>query len=171
MCQSPPEENKKIPGEHIQPSELLQRHPERSSKVATTRKRKPRLTKPQTIADNPYKSAKWDELTKSHEFNASQVPMLITLCQWYAVLDRCTSDLEKTGGAVSFINDYGDEKPVPQIGIMKQASAEIRALNKQLGILEEPAQETKETTNARKSKTKLEIIQGRRQRKAKAANR
>lgn len=140
--------------------------------MPTTRKRKPRLTKPQIIADNPYKSAKWDELTKAHEFKASQVPMLVTLCQWYAVLDRCTSDLDEMGGKVSFTNNYGDEKPVPQIGIMKQASAEIRALNKQLGIIEEEREETpKETkTNVRK-KTTLELVQGRRQRKARAAAR
>ena len=38
------------------------------------------------------------------------------------------------GGRVAYENDMGDLKQMPQISTMKQASAEIRQLNKQLGI-------------------------------------
>lgn len=38
---------------------------------------------------------------------------------------------------MAYMNDIGDIKSMPQISVMKQASAEIRALNKQLGINDE----------------------------------
>lgn len=90
--------------------------------------------KPASVASDPFKSAKWDELTAGRRFRASDAPVLELLVQWHAVVQRCIEDMDAAGGQVAYQNKIDDIKPLPQIGIMKQASAEIRALNKQLGI-------------------------------------
>lgn len=92
------------------------------------------VPKPASVARDPFKSAKWDEVVSGRRFRPSDVPTLTLLVQWYAVINRCIEDMDEIGGQVAFSNDMGDLKALPQIGIMKQASAEIRALNKQLGI-------------------------------------
>lgn len=96
------------------------------------------LEKPASIAANDFKSARWDELTDGRDFSPSDAPALELLCQWHAIVDRCMDDLDFGGRVnVAFQNDVGDLKPMPQVGTLKQASAEIRALNKQLGINDE----------------------------------
>jgi hypothetical protein len=87
------------------------------------------------VARDPYRSSKWDELTDGRDFRPSDVPALTLLVQWYQVVDQCIEDMSVGGGIqVAFSNDMGDIKALPQITTMKQASAEIRQLNKQLGI-------------------------------------
>ena len=97
------------------------------------------VTKPKAIADDPFRSAKWDELTAGRSFSQSDAPTLALLCQWHAVVQRCMADLDFGGDLpqVAYQNDMGDLKAMPQLSTMKQASAEIRALNKQLGINDE----------------------------------
>lgn len=97
------------------------------------------VLKPKTITDDAFKSAKWDELTRGRSFSQSDIPALTLLCQWYAVVERCMGDLDFGGELpqVAYQNDMGDLKAMPQLSTMKQASAEIRALNKQLGINDE----------------------------------
>lgn len=51
-------------------------------------------------------------------------------------MDEISGD---SGVQVCYQNDAGDIKAVPQLATMKQASAEIRALNKQLGINDQAA--------------------------------
>lgn len=66
------------------------------------------------------------------------------------------------GVQVAYSNDVNDIKALPQIATMKQASAEIRALNKQLGINDGP----------RKKPIKVSVLQSvvnDRQKKAKRA--
>lgn len=94
-------------------------------------------TKPESVARDPFKSAKWDELTAGRRFRPSDVPTLTLLVQWHAIVNRCIEDMDDAHGQVAYSNDMSDLKALPQIGIMKQASAEIRALNKQLGINDE----------------------------------
>lgn len=96
------------------------------------------IAKPDSIADDPRKSAKWDELTEGRDFQKSDIPALTLLCNWYQVIDRCIDDITYGDGVqVAYQNDMGDLKAMPQLSTMKQASAEIRALNKQLGINDE----------------------------------
>ena len=97
------------------------------------------IIKPDAIAVDPFKSSKWDELTEGRAFAQSDIPPLTLLCQWYAVVERCMADLDFGGNLpqVAYQNDIGDLKAMPQLATMKQASAEIRALNKQLGINDE----------------------------------
>lgn len=124
------------------------------------------LKKPKSIKDNPFKSAKWDEIVKGRDFRDADVPVIALLCQWYEVVDKCMDDLHFPDGIrVAYQNDLGDIKAYPQLSTMKQASAEIRAINKQLGINDEATAETKPS-----KETMLYVIQGSRKRKSGAAN-
>ena len=121
------------------------------------------LEKPTSILSNAFMSAKWDEITASRDFPDSFIPSIAMLCQWYAIADRCMDDLTDSGEvSVAFANDLGDLKALPQIGILKTASAEIRALNKQLGINDEVAEPKPE-----KREAVIHVIQANRQSKAK----
>lgn len=99
-----------------------------------TSKKTTSLTKPESIKTDVWKAKKWDELVKGRAFATVDIPTLTMLVQWYAVLERCITDISEADGMVAYENKIGDLKALPQIGVMKQASAEIRALNKQLGI-------------------------------------
>lgn len=93
------------------------------------------LEKPVAVASDPYRSAKWDEVTRGREFGERDVPALTLLVQWHQIADKCIEDLSANGDVqVAYMNDVGDIRALPQIQVMKTASAEIRALNKQLGI-------------------------------------
>lgn len=83
------------------------------------------LEKPPSIANDDFKSAKWNEITKDRNFSQADIPVIALLCQWYAVIQRCTDDIDEANGQVAFMNDMGDLKALPQINIMKQASAEM----------------------------------------------
>lgn len=123
------------------------------------------LEKPASISNNAFKSAKWDEITAGRNFKKTDVPTLTLLCQWYAVVERCMFDI--TDGdevQVAYSNSLGDIKACPQITTMKQASAEIRALNKQLGIVD-GVDEKKEP----RRDTPLFIIQNRQAKRARAS--
>lgn len=96
-----------------------------------------RLTKPRSIRDDPFRNKKWNEIVRGRNFRPSDVPALTLLVQWYQVIEQCMEDLgsmEGDGIQVAYGNKMGDIKALPQISTMKQASAEIRQLNKQLGI-------------------------------------
>lgn len=124
------------------------------------------IEKPASIERDPFKSAKWDEITSGRSFDQSHTPTLALLCQWHAVVQRCIDDMDEVGGQVAYTNEMGDLKALPQLAAMKQASAEIRALNKQLGIGDEARQkETKKSDAARV----LTMVIGDRQKKAASA--
>ena len=117
------------------------------------------LTKPPGIESDPFKSAKWDELTQGREFAQSDAPALSLLCQWYKIADTAQDELDGFGGQTAYSNDMGDLKAFPQISTLKTASAEIRQLNKQRGICDT---HEKEDANAAKQATVLTIVAGRR---------
>lgn len=121
------------------------------------------LTKPPSITNDDFKSAKWDEICTGRNFTASDVPTITLLCNWYAVVERCMEDISTQDGVqVAYSNEMGDIKALPQLSTMKQASAEIRALNKQLGINDEaqPQEQFK------RKEPILHVIQKNRQSKA-----
>ena len=95
------------------------------------------LAKPAEIAADAFKSAKWDELTSGRKFSQKDAPTLAILCQWHKIATQAMDELDNFGGQTAYQNDMGDLKPFPQIGTLKTASAEIRQLNKQLGINDE----------------------------------
>jgi phage terminase small subunit len=92
------------------------------------------LSKPPNIANDSFKSAKWDELTAGRAFAQSDAPALALLCQWYKLAQQAMDELDNFGSQTAYQNDMGDLKAFPQIGTLKQCSNEIRQLNKQLGI-------------------------------------
>lgn len=126
------------------------------------------LTKPASVERSPYKSAKWDEITQGRNFSESDVPAITLLVQWYQVMDTAMDDIDVDGEIrLVYENDMGDIKPLPQVAQMKQASAEIRALNKQLGINDEARGEV---ADADKPNVIAFAAGNRAQRRAKAAN-
>lgn len=124
------------------------------------------LTKPESVAADEFKSAKWDELTRGRRFEQADAPALALLCQWHKVAQQAMDELDSFGGNTAYQNDVGDLKAFPQIGTLKTASAEIRQLNKQLGIVDqrEPGQEA--TTGAGNV---LTLVAGNRAAKRRAA--
>lgn len=115
------------------------------------------LEKPATIANDSFKSQKWDEIISGRKFAKKDIPTLCLLIEWYSVVERCIEDRNEANGQVAYMNDMGDMKALPQIATMKQASAEIRALNKQLGIDDEASADTQQ-----KSSGVLSLVQGNR---------
>jgi phage terminase small subunit len=116
------------------------------------------LAKPPNIANDPFKSAKWDELTAGRSFTTSDAPALALLCQWYKLAQQAMDELDNFGSQTAYQNDMGDLKAFPQIGTLKQCSNEIRQLNKQLGICDTHT----EVDNADASANILSIISGKR---------
>nr|DAE60809.1 MAG TPA: terminase small subunit [Caudoviricetes sp.] len=113
------------------------------------------IEKPRSIEKSAFKSQKWDEITKGRSFQASDIPAITLLCQWYEVVETCIDDITVDDGIqVAYANNIGDVKALPQLSTMKQASAEIRALNKQLGINDEVTSE-----QPKKRETPLNVIQ------------
>ena len=92
------------------------------------------VQKPPAVEADEFKSAKWDELTRGRDFAPSDAPTLALLCQWHKIVAQATDELDGFGSQTAYQNDVGDLKPFPQIQTLKTASAEIRQLNKQLGI-------------------------------------
>ena len=99
------------------------------------------LEKPVSIKANKFKSDKWDELTEGRRFTKSDIPTLELLCHWHMVVETCINDLDDMNNQLFYENKLEDIKPMPQLAILKQASAEIRAINKQLGINDEAQSE------------------------------
>ncbi|MBR3385943.1 MAG: hypothetical protein IKG69_12195 [Atopobiaceae bacterium] len=121
-----------------------------------------RLTKPKSVREDPYRNRKWNEIVRGRTFRPSDVPALTLLVQWYQVVDQCIEDLGSMGDGiqVAYSNDMGDIKALPQISTMKQASDEIRQLNKQLGI-NDGRDSGAEEDDADGSAGILRVIQGR----------
>lgn len=124
------------------------------------------LDKPDSVASDPVKSAKWDEVTACRGFTQADAPALALLCQWHKVAQQASEELESFGVGTAYQTDMGDLKPFPQIATLKAASAEIRALNKQLGLTGEaaPAPESK-PKDARENV--LELVMANRNRRSK----
>lgn len=125
------------------------------------------ITKPPSVESDPFKSAKWDELTAGRTFTQSNAPALALLCQWHKIVELATDELDRFGEQTAYGNDMGDLKEFPQIGTLKKASAEIRALNKQLGITD--SHEEGEADSQQQQASVLTVFQGgRAQRRARA---
>lgn len=126
------------------------------------RKSMPKLLKPDAVASDAYKSGKWDEITSGRKFTNSDIPTLLLLIQWHSVAQQCIEDIDELG-QVAYQNKLGDLRALPQITTLKQASAEIRQLNKQLGINDSVQPEKKKT---KQGKT-LQFVMDDRAKKAK----
>ena len=59
------------------------------------------------------------------------------LCRWLKIAQLAIDELDCFGEQTAYENNMGDLKQFPQVGTLKTASAEIRQLNKQLGIIDD----------------------------------
>ena len=116
------------------------------------------LEKPPSIRGDSFKSAKWDELTQGRSFAQSDAPTLGLLCQWYKIVDQAQTELDEFGSQTAYANEMGDLKAFPQISTLKTASAEIRQLNKQLGICDTH----EEVDDVKRTATVLSVVSGNR---------
>ena len=82
-------------------------------------------TKPPGIESDPFKSAKWNELTQGREFARSDAPALSLLCHWYKIAETAQEELNNFGGQTAYSNDMGNLKASPQIGTLKTASERL----------------------------------------------
>lgn len=104
---------------------------------------------PELVASDPSKRARWDAITAGCEVSPEAVPVICTLIYWYEIQDQCMRDITADDGIhVSYMNEMGDVKALPQIGVMKQASAEIRAIEKRLYHAEKPLLVRREDTGS-----------------------
>ena len=81
------------------------------------------LDKPDSVASDPVKSAKWDEVTACRGFTQADAPALALLCQWHKVAQQASEELESFGVGTAYQTDMGDLKPFPQIATLKAAPA------------------------------------------------
>jgi hypothetical protein len=118
------------------------------------------LAKPPNIANDEFKSAKWDEITAGRDFAPSDAPTLALLCQWHKVAQQAMDELDNFGSQTAYQNDMGDLKAFPQIETLKKCSNEIRQLNKQLGICD--SHEKEEVASGKRPATVLSIVTSKR---------
>lgn len=127
------------------------------------------VSMPEDIALDPIQSAIWVELAPegNNGFSAQDVPTLRLLCYWHAVAKQAQDAIAKGNGHINIFDrigtkpyktDDGRSVPLvrknPALGVLKEASAEIRALSDQLGIsprarAAEPAAAPTRSANAR----------------------
>lgn len=93
---------------------------------------------PADIAIDPVQSAIWDMIAPPvNNFIEADIPTLKLLCYWHAVAAHAQQEMagEIGTGKVNVLikTDKGYTKH-PSLNTLKQASAEIRALNDQLGL-------------------------------------
>ncbi len=114
------------------------------------------VEKPRSVAESPYRSAKWDEITEGRDFNQADAPLLAMLCQWHEINDTALEEIESLGGIhTAYADDKGNARQLPQIATMARASSEIREISKQLGLFK-PREEKPQKPRAKV--TALEIL-------------
>jgi phage terminase small subunit len=121
------------------------------------------MRKPRSVASDERLSEIWDGLVSAGAYDDSQGPALAMLCTWLAIAEKAVDELVAEGMSTSLVTDQGEERERPQMSTLKKASAEIRALQKQLGAAQ-PAPQKKEA-----EVTPLALIQSRRKKRAAGA--
>ena len=61
----------------------------------------PNLTRPANVESDPFRSAKWDELTAGRDFSQADAPTLALLVSWYQVIEQCMDDIGANGACRS----------------------------------------------------------------------
>lgn len=103
---------------------------------------------PEDIARDPVQRDIWQELAPDgNRFAEQDVPTLRLLCYWHSVARQAQDAITKGDGRINIFDRIGtkpyktpDGKSVPLVrknpalGVLKEASSEIRALSDQLGI-------------------------------------
>lgn len=107
------------------------------------------VSMPDDVAQDPVLSAIWESLAPSgdNNFTAQDVEPLRELCFWHAVFRTAQHAMSKGGGKISIFDAVGYKpfkspegmslpmmRKSPALAVLKEASAEIRALSDQLGL-------------------------------------
>ncbi len=103
------------------------------------------LEMPADIAADEYQAEVWRSVTASGRFGEEDAPNIALLCFWHAVA-RAAKAAMTQGKSVKVLDQVGYkpikakngkyaylERPHPAVTVLKQATAEIRALNESLG--------------------------------------
>ena len=102
---------------------------------------------PKEVASDPVQSAVWGQLTAKRTFSPEDVPTLALLCYWHAVAKQARDAMALEDNEIEIL-DATAYKPIrgkggkrlkmmrknPALAVLKEASAEIRALSDQLGL-------------------------------------
>lgn len=101
---------------------------------------------PENIAKDEYQAAIWRSVTASGRFSDEDAPNIALLCFWHSVA-KAAEDAMSKGKSVKVLDQVGYkqmkarngrmailERPHPAVTVLKQATAEIRALNDTLGL-------------------------------------
>ena len=94
---------------------------------------------PKDIAEDPVQSEIWAWLAPPvNSFTEQDIPTLRLLTYWHAVARQAEQAIHSEDGVKPFKNADGREIPLvrknPALTILKEASAEIRALSDMLGL-------------------------------------
>ena len=106
------------------------------------------VSMPEDIAADPVQSEIWASIApEGNGFSESDVPSLRLLCYWHAVARQAQESIAKGDGRINIFDRIGtkpyktsDGRSVPLVRknpaltVLKEASAEIRALSDQLGL-------------------------------------
>ena len=141
------------------------------------------LEMPENIAKDEYQAAIWRSVTASGRFSDEDAPNIALLCFWHSVA-KAAEDAMSKGKSVKVLDQVGYkqmkarngrmailERPHPAVTVLKQATAEIRALNDTLGLSRKasdavPAAPARPQSDGAKV---LSLMFNDRERKAKAA--
>lgn len=102
---------------------------------------------PQEVASDPVQAAVWGQLTSRRTFAQEDAPTLALLCYWHAVANQAREAMALGDNEIEIL-DATAYKPIrgkggkrlkmmrknPALTVLKEASAEIRALSDQLGL-------------------------------------
>lgn len=104
------------------------------------------LEMPENIAKDEYQAVIWRSVTASGRFSDEDAPNIALLCFWHSVA-KAAEDAMSKGKSVKVLDQVGYkqmkarngrmailERPHPAVTVLKQATAEIRALNDTLGL-------------------------------------
>lgn len=106
-----------------------------------------KIEMPQEVANDPVQAAIWEQLTARRTFAQEDAPTLALLCYWHAVANQAREAMALGGNEIEIL-DATAYKPIrgkggkrlkmmrknPALTVLKEASAEIRALSDQLGL-------------------------------------
>ncbi len=136
---------------------------------------------PPEVADNEFMAETWRRLTAAHAFTEADAPNLALLCFWHAVA-KSAEDAMTKGTGVKVLDRVGYkpikakngrfaylEKPHPAVTVLKQATAEIRALNDTLGISKRAAAPQQQPERRSANGQLLTLMFSEREKRSKAA--
>lgn len=102
---------------------------------------------PEDMAQNPVQAAIWAELCpEGNRFEPQDVPMLRRLCFWHSVADEAQRQMEHNGKLAIFdpiaLKPFAGKdgkapfmvRKSPALAVLRDATAEIRALSNDLGL-------------------------------------